>query len=241
LKADHRFLTAPYLAQTMEKTMPIEAVIFDMDGLLIDSEPVWQRVREDLAREVGKTWTPENQKHTMGVNTVEWAAYMQQSLALDMPVEAIIDDILARMAAYYRQEIPLMPGALESVHLAAKHFRVGLASGSATPLIQTVLRLTRLDDVFEVVVYGDDIPKGKPSPDIYLEAMRQLGISPMNAAGVEDSTNGIRALKAAGLHAIAVPNPGFPVPTDVLQTADRVLHSLNEISLELLRGLAGGS
>ena len=101
------------------------------------------------------------------------------------------------------------------------------------------MRLTGLDQVFEVLIYGDDIPNGKPAPDIYLEALRQLGVAPQNAVGIEDSANGVRALKAAGMYAIAAPSPGFALPDEVQQMADVVISSLEEFSLAMVREIGG--
>ena len=219
--------------------MPVEAVVFDMDGVLVASEDYWRKSREEFARDLGKVWTMEDQRLAMGRNTVAWARVMQERLGIDMPVEDIIADMKRRVIAHYEERLPVRPGALEAVHLAARHYRVALASGSPTEIIQRVMQLTGLDQVFEVMVYGDDIANGKPAPDIYLETARQLGIPPQKIVGIEDSANGVRALKAAQMAAIAAPSPGFTLPDEVIQMADAVIHSLEDFSIELIHQIAG--
>jgi|FLYN01.1.fsa_nt_gi HAD superfamily hydrolase (TIGR01509 family) len=215
----------------------IQAVIFDMDGVLVDSEVYWRESREAFAAELGKVWTADDQRAAMGRNTVEWAQVMQERLKLDMALERIMADIKARVIARYEKRLPLLPGALEAVHTAKSAYRVALASGSPTEIIQEVMRLTGLDSVFECVVYGDDMPHGKPAPDIYLETARRLGIPPQQCVGIEDSSNGVRSVKAAGMACIAVPSPGFTLPDEILKMADLVLPSLEGFSVETIRRL----
>jgi HAD superfamily hydrolase (TIGR01509 family) len=215
----------------------IQAVIFDMDGVLVDSEGYWQQSREDFARAIGKVWRPEDQRRVMGVSTTEWAEIMRERLEVDKSIEAIIADIKARMFAHYKRRMPILPGAMEAVRKAAACYKVGLASGSETSVIKLVMEETGLDEVFDAIVYGDTLPRGKPAPDIYFEAAQQLGISPEQAVGVEDSANGIRALRAAGMHVIAVPGRIFPLSDEVLQLADVTLTSLEEFTIDLVQGL----
>jgi mannitol-1-/sugar-/sorbitol-6-/2-deoxyglucose-6-phosphatase len=217
--------------------MAIRAVIFDMDGVLVDSEPCWDEARVELAAAYGKRWTEELQRQSMGRSTVEWARVMRERIPLPMSEEEVIEEMRRRMVAYYDRHLPLLPGALEAVRLAASAYPVALASGSMTALIEYVLGATGLDKVMTTVVFGDTIPQGKPAPDIYLEAARRLGIAPAECVGVEDSGNGIRALRAAGMRAVAVPSPRYPLGEDVLALADRRLTTLEGFSLELLRDL----
>lgn len=217
--------------------MPIEAVIFDMDGVLVDSERYWLEARVEFAAERGLTWTMDDQRLAMGRATVEWAKVMQERLHLDMTVEATMDDVIARVNRKYAERFPGLPGALEAVHAAAAVYPVALASGSPTKVIQNVMALTALDKVFQTIVYGDDLERGKPAPDIYFETARRLGVDPTHCLGIEDSANGVRALHAAGMISIAVPSPGFTLPDDVVALADRVLPSLESFSLELIRQL----
>ncbi len=217
--------------------MPIEAVIFDMDGILVDSEVYWKAVREEFARDHGREWTMDDHKRAMGRNTVEWAEQMAERLQVGMSREEIASDIIGRMIESYRTHMPYRPGALEAVRAIAARYRVGLASGSPSRLIQHVLRETGLDSVFEVAIFGDDIPNGKPAPDIYLEALRQMGVKPDRAVGIEDSANGVRSVKAAGMAVVAVPTADFPLPPEVAAIADRILDSMESLSVEVIEGL----
>jgi HAD superfamily hydrolase (TIGR01509 family) len=219
--------------------MPIEAVIFDMEGVLMDSEPYWTRARHSFARDLGKDWTMDDQRAAMGRNTIEWARVMQQRLHLDMPVEQVMQDVIRRVLALYDESFPARPGAIEAVHLAAGHYRVALASGSPTAVIDYVMHHSGLDQVFEVIVHGDTIPNGKPAPDIYLEALRRLGAEPSAAVGIEDSTNGVRALHNAGMWIIAAPSPGFPLPAEVEALAHHVLQSMADFDLAILTSFDG--
>lgn len=217
--------------------MPIETIIFDMDGVLVESEHYWLQAREEFAAARGRQWTSADQNLAMGRNTVEWAAVMQQRLGIDESLDAIISEMKQRVIAHYEERMPLRDGAMEAVQLAAQHYRVGLASGSPTEIIQSVLRLTGLGELLEVVIYGDDIPLGKPAPDIYLAALAALGMPAASALGIEDSANGVRALKNAGMVAIAAPSAGFSLPPEVLALADAHIDHLQEFTLPLIKRL----
>ena len=217
--------------------MPIEAVIYDMDGVLVDSEVYWDQARVDFAVERGLRWTEAMQRQAMGRSTVGWAGVMRESLSLDMSLDAIIAEMKARVIAQYERRMPTRPGALGSVAAMRAHFRIGLASGSPTEIIKAVLRITGLDQQFEVMIYGDEVARGKPAPDIYLEALRQMGVAPQNALGIEDSANGLRALKAAGMLAVAAPSPDFPLAADVLALADAHITTLEDFTPALVRSL----
>ncbi|MEQ8676323.1 MAG: HAD family phosphatase [Aggregatilineales bacterium] len=217
--------------------MTIQAVIFDMDGVLVDSEVYWGISREEFARDLGKEWTDAHQRLAMGQSTVGWAKVMQERLEIDWTIDDIIADMKRRVIAHYEERMPTRDGALEAVRLASEHFRVGLASGSPTEIIKHVMQLTGLDQIFEEIVYGDDIPKGKPAPDIYIEAMKRMGVTPEVSVGIEDSANGIRSLKAAGMYAIAAPSPAFPLPDDIKQMADAHITEMTEFSVALVNGL----
>ena len=215
--------------------MPIEAVIFDMDGVLVDSEVYWDKSRVEFARDRGKTWTDEYQRLAMGRSTVGWATVMQEKLQLADSIDEIIAEMKRRVIAHYEARMPTRPGAIESVHHMKEHFRVGLASGSPTEIIKAIMSITGLDQVFEVMIYGDEIPRGKPSPDIYLEAMAQLGVSPKLTVGIEDSANGLRSLAAAGMAAVAAPSPDYPLPPEILALADAHIDTLEAFNVDLIR------
>lgn len=217
--------------------MPIQAVIFDMDGVLVDSEEYWWQSRVEFADKLGKHWSFDDQRTAMGRNTLEWAQVMQERLETDIPLEEIVEQVRGGVITRLEARLPVLPGALESVRIAASAYRVALASGSPKLVIQRVMSLMGLDRAFEVIVYGDDMPHGKPAPDVYLETARQLGLNPTDCVGIEDSANGLRALKAAGMYVIAVPSPGFPLLDEVLALAHRVLPSLTEFSVDLVRDI----
>ena len=215
----------------------INAVIFDLDGLLIDSEPYWDQARQQMAAEFGQTWTQDDQHSVMGVSTSTWANYMIERLGLELSPEAVIEHIVSKMLALYRQHIPYLPGAVEAVRLAAKHYPTALASGSERSLIDTVVQDPALRGQFQAVVCTDELPRGKPAPDVYLEAARRLGVAPERCVCVEDSANGILAGKAAGMKVIAVPDDRFNPNQVVIRQADVVLDSLLEFKLDLLESL----
>ena len=217
--------------------MGIKAVIYDMDGVLVDSEVYWDQARVDFAAERGLRWTDAMQRGAMGRSTVGWARVMQEKLALDMSLAAIIAEMKARVIAQYEGRMPTRPGALESVAAMQAQYRIGLASGSPTEIIKAVLRITGLDQLFEVMIYGDEVGKGKPAPDIYLEALRQLGVAPAQSLGIEDSANGLRALKAAGMYAVAAPSPEYPLPADALALADAHITTLEDFTVELVQSI----
>lgn len=214
--------------------MTIEAVIFDMDGVLVESETYWYLSRIDYARARGQQWTEADQREAMGRSTVGWAQVMKDQLDLNESVDDIIKEMKERVIAHYEERLPTRPGALEAVHRVATTYRVGLASGSPTEIIQRVMELTGLDQIFEVIVFGDTIPRGKPAPDIYLEALRRMGATAENSVGVEDSANGVRSLYAAGMKIIATPSPDFPLPPEIRALAHAHLSSLEELTLTLL-------
>jgi len=214
--------------------MTIQAVIFDMDGVLIDSEPYWYQSGVELAREIGKNWTKSDHQSTVGLATEQWAGIMVERMALSLTIDAVIADMKQRMIAHYDEHLPVLPGALEAVHIAARNYKIGLASGSPVELIRHVIDSTHLNEVLKIVVHGDMVKRGKPAPDIYIEAARQLGVSPPECIGVEDSPNGIRALKAAGMKVLAVPSSYFPLPEDIRDMADVVLPSLELFSTRLI-------
>lgn len=216
--------------------MAVEAIIFDMDGVLVDTEPYWLASRTTFAARLGKSWTMDDQHHAMGRGTVEWAHVMRERLMIDMPIDEIIEQVRGGVLERIAARMPALPGALEAVHTAASACPVALASGSPTQVIHMVMGLTGLDRVFEVIVYGDEIPRGKPEPDIYFEAARRLGIAPERCLGIEDSANGLRALRAAGMKVMAVPSPGFTPAPEVLALADIVMPSLEGFSLDLIAG-----
>ena len=217
--------------------MPIEAVVFDMEGVLMDSEGYWKIAREGFSQAIGKTWTMDDQRATMGRNTTEWAQGMKDRLALDWQLDDIISDVIRRVLAQYDERLPVRAGAIDAVKRMSSRYKVALASGSPTSVIDYAMKNTGLDVYLGIRVYGDNILNGKPAPDIYLEALRLLDVTPDSAAGIEDSSNGIRALHNAGMKVIAAPSEGFDLAPDVLGLANRAIAHMDEITVELVEQL----
>lgn len=221
---------------------PIEAVVFDMDGVLVDSEGLWLAVREEFAASVGARWTHEDQLATMGVSTAAWARLMVDRLGLrgrpggseDEVARAVIDG----MKRAYARALPQRAGAAEAVRRIARRYRVALASGSPRELGTTVLALTGLTGLMETTVYGDEVPNGKPAPDIYLAALQAMGVAPACAVGVEDSGNGIRALAAAGMGIVAAPMPGYALTPAVAALAGVQIETMDALDVELIERAA---
>ena len=215
----------------------IKAVIFDMDGLLIDSEPKWDQARADMAERLDKRWGKEDHHAVMGVSTEEWATYMRDSWDLDMSLEEIVEEIVGGMRGYYHAQIPFRKNAVEAVNLAAEHYRTALASGSERSLIDLVTTSEELGGKFEVVLSADQVERGKPHPDVYLETAKRLGVEPEYCLCLEDSKNGMLAGLNAGFKVIGIPDPDFPVDKEVLGRVDAVLESLDGFTLELIESL----
>jgi HAD superfamily hydrolase (TIGR01509 family) len=210
----------------------IAAVVLDMDGVLIDSEQIWDQVREQLARERGGRWHDRAQADMMGMSSTEWSRYMHDVIELAEPAEEINQEVVRRLLARYRESLPLMPGAVGAVDRLAARWPLGLASSSNREVIDTVLELAGIAQHFRATVSSEEVEHGKPAPDVYLGAARRLGVDPTGCAAVEDSANGIRSARAAGMRVIAIPNPHYPPSDDVLALADVVLHSLDELTPE---------
>jgi HAD superfamily hydrolase (TIGR01509 family) len=212
----------------------IDAVVFDMDGVIVDSEQVWDDVRERYTREVGGTYSDAATRDMMGMSSVEWSRYMADTLGVPGTPEEINTAIVERMLARYGEEPPLIPGAIDAVRRCAGRWPLAVASSSNPELIQVVLDAAGLHDVIPIVVSSQEVARGKPAPDVYLEAARRLAVEPGRCAAVEDSHNGIRSAKAAGMRVIAVPNPHFPPDAEAMAQADVVLGSIAELTPEVV-------
>ncbi|HJS70091.1 MAG TPA: HAD family phosphatase [Gaiellaceae bacterium] len=210
----------------------IEAVVFDLDGVIVDSEHVWDDVRQELAEERGGTWHDQASRDMMGMSSPEWSRYMHDVIGLSEPPDEINAEVVRRLEALYREEIPLLPGAVEAVQSLAARWPLGLASSSNRELIDLVLETSGLDRYFKATVSSEEVPRGKPAPDVYLEAARRLGADPARCAAVEDSENGIRSAKLAGMRVIAIPNPQYPPADEALELADAVLPSTAALTPE---------
>ncbi len=208
----------------------INAVVFDLDGVLIDSEHVWDEARRELAVERGGRWHEQASRDMMGMSSHEWSRYMHDVIGLADPPEEISTEVVQRLDEIYRRELPLIEGAVEAVQRLAARWPLGLASSSNRELIDLVLEFSGLAEYFRVTVSSEEVPRGKPAPDVYLEAARRLEVAPERCAAIEDSENGIKSAKAAGMRVLALPNPRFPPAEDVLALADDVLGSLGELT-----------
>ena len=213
----------------------ITAVVFDLDGVLVDSETVWDEVREALVRERGGRWHAGAQAAMMGMSSPEWSRYMHEELALAEPPEEINGEVVRRMLVRYRDDLPLLDGAVAAVERLAETFTLALASSSNRPLIDAVLETAGLTARFAATVSSEEVARGKPAPDVFLEAARRLSVEPDVCAAIEDSSNGLRAAHAAGMRVVALPNAHYPPETDALALADVVLASPDELTPERIR------
>jgi HAD superfamily hydrolase (TIGR01509 family) len=216
----------------------IEAVIFDLDGVLIDSESAWDEVRRELVLERGGRWHDHTQRDMMGMSSVEWSRYMHDELGVDMLPHDISAEVARRLARAYRERLPLLPGAHEAVERLAARWPLALASSSNRELIDLVLAIARLAGCFRATVSSEEVAHGKPAPDVYLEAARRLDSQPSRCVAVEDSHNGILSAVAAGMRVIAIPNQVFPPGREALARAACVLASLDELTPEAIERVA---
>ncbi|WP_229069810.1 HAD family phosphatase [Actinoplanes sp. DH11] len=215
----------------------IEAVVFDLDGVIIDTEEVWEEVRRGYVAEFGREFRPDSQDRMMGMSTGEWSAHLADEVGVPRTAEQVAADVLGRMAQRYTEALPLIPGAVEVVRALGEHYRLALASSSARLLIDQVLRTAGLTGAFEVTLSTEEVPRGKPAPDVYLTAVAKLGLTPAVCAAVEDSSNGLRSAAAAGLAVIAVPHGVYPPAADALAAASRVVTGIAEVTPEMITTL----
>jgi HAD superfamily hydrolase (TIGR01509 family) len=213
----------------------IDAVVFDLDGVIIDSEQLWDEVREGLAHERGGRWSEQAQADMMGMSSTEWSRYLHEVVGLPEPPEEINREVVRRMHRRYAEHLPLIDGAVDAVKRLAAHWPLGVASSSNRELIDRVLEVSGLARYFRATVSSEEVEHGKPAPDVYLEAARRLGVESSRSVAIEDSANGIRSAHAAGMHVVAIPNRAFPPPADVLALADLVLESIKELDPETIK------
>jgi HAD superfamily hydrolase (TIGR01509 family) len=213
----------------------IGAVIFDMDGVLIDSEPAWEQARKSLFLESNLPYPPETTQAIMGMNSVEWSRYLHEH-GVPLREPKIVEEVLARVAASLREDLRLMPRAVHVVRTLARRWPLGIGSSADRTIIELALELAGLRDAYAVVVSSADVPRGKPAPDTYLRAAELLGVPPKRCAVVEDSANGIRSGRAAGMRVIAIPNQHFPPAPEALALAAVTLRSLEQLTPEVVAG-----
>jgi HAD superfamily hydrolase (TIGR01509 family) len=213
-----------------------EAVVFDLDGVLLQSEEVWDAVRERYVRERGGRYDEAVQRAMMGMSAPEWSRYLHDDAGVPDDPDAINREVVERMLEAYRSELPLLPGAVAAVRRTADAFPLALASSSNREVFEEALRLAGLTDCFRVTVSSEEVARGKPAPDVYLEAAHRLGVAPNRCAAVEDSHAGIRSAKTAGMRVVAIPNAAYPPDEEALALADAVVPSLGDLTVDVLRG-----
>jgi HAD superfamily hydrolase (TIGR01509 family) len=219
----------------------IAAVVFDLDGVLVDSEQVWDEARREVVAEHGGRWREDAATDMLGMSSREWPRYLRDELGVELEPRAISDAVVARVDEHYRRRLPLLPGAVEAVRRIGGRWPLGLATSSNREIVDLVLELAGLAADFAVTLSTEEVGEGagKPAPDVYLEACRRLDAAPEAAAAVEDSSNGLRAAHAAGMRVIAVPNPqarGAPPADDALALADARIERLDELTVALVAG-----
>jgi HAD superfamily hydrolase (TIGR01509 family) len=213
----------------------VEAVIFDLDGVLVDSETLWDESRRAVVARHGGTWRPEATSTMMGMSSPEWAAYLSDRLGTALPTSQIIDEVVSLVEDRYRRDLPLLPGAVSAVDALAERFPLGLASSSNRPIIELFLDASGRRDAFTVSVSSEEVARGKPAPDVYLEAARRLAVPPERSVAVEDSANGIRAGQAAGMAVVAVPNMHYPPDPASLALATIVVEDIDAAASTITR------
>lgn len=204
--------------------------MFDLDGIIVQTEEIWDDVRERYIRSLGGRYDAVAQRAMMGMSSSEWSGYLHEELGVPREPERINEDVVSLMLARYRQELPLVAGAVDAVRRMATTYPLGLASSSNRPLIDAVLELAGLDGCFRATVSSEEAGRGKPWPDVYLEAARLLAVPAAACLAIEDSDNGILSAKAAGMRVIAVPNPTYPPSSAALAEADDVLSTIAELT-----------
>jgi HAD superfamily hydrolase (TIGR01509 family) len=214
----------------------ISAVVFDMDGVIVDSEGVWEQVRRAYVADRGGTWAADSQQRLMGMSTPEWAEYLATGLGVRATPDEVAEQVIELMAQEYRQHLPLIDGSVAAVRRIAGRWPVAVASSSPPSLIGTVLAAAGLADTFAGWVSSEQVPRGKPAPDVYLAAAELLGVAPTACAAVEDSSNGLRSAAAAGMRVVAIPQPQYPPAPDALALAAVVLDDIGALTAEAVAG-----
>ncbi|NJP31181.1 HAD family hydrolase [Micromonospora thermarum] len=214
-----------------------DAVIFDLDGVIVDSEPVWEEVRRAYVAAHGGTWQADTQRRLMGMSTGEWSRYLSGELGVDRTPEQVATEVVEEMTRRYAERVPLIDGADQVVRRMAGRWPLGLASSSPTRLIAAALAATGLTDVFGATLSTEETAQGKPAPDVYLAVAGRLGVGPARCVAVEDSSNGVRSAAAAGMAVVAVPHGAYPLDPDAERLAAVVLGSIGELTPEVVARL----
>jgi HAD superfamily hydrolase (TIGR01509 family) len=207
----------------------VRAVVFDMDGVLVDTERDWDAARREVAQAAGGGWRPEATADMMGMSAPEWSRYMHDELGVEAEPGEINRRVVEQVLERVRGGLPLLPGAAAAVESLAARWPLGVASSANRPVIEAVLDVSGLARFFAATVSSEEVPRGKPAPDVYLAAAEALGVEPTAAVAIEDSSNGIRSAAAARMTVVAVPNAHFPPDADALALADFVVGALDEL------------
>ncbi|MEH0824474.1 MULTISPECIES: HAD family hydrolase [unclassified Micromonospora] len=215
----------------------VDAVLFDLDGVIVDSEPVWEEVRRAYVAEHGGIWQPDTQRRLMGMSTAEWAEYLSGELGVDRPAEQVATEVVTEMARRYAQRVPLIDGADAVVRRMAARWPLGLASSSPTRLIGAALDATGLAGAFGATLSTEETARGKPAPDVWLAVAQRLGVDPARCVAVEDSSNGVRSAAAAGCRVVAVPHTSYPLDPDAEALAAVLLPSIGALTPEVAESL----
>jgi HAD superfamily hydrolase (TIGR01509 family) len=218
----------------------VDAVIFDLDGVLIESEHLWDAARRALVTETGGIWLPEATSAMQGMSSPEWSAYLRDRLGVPREATDISEGVVERLLTFYRQELPVIPGAFGALERLGRRWPLGLASSSNRAVIDTVLELTGLEGSFAVTVSSEEVRRGKPSPDVYLETARRLAVAPTACIAVEDSANGVRSALSARMSVVLIPNRQYGPPADVIAGATVVLESIDGLDVETIERATSG-
>ena len=214
-----------------------DAVVFDLDGVLLDSEQLWNESKQELVRECGGRWREDAPTAMMGMSSLEWSRYIRDELGVGMDAEEINRDVVRRMEQRYRRHLPLLPGAVEAVRSLHRRWPLALASSSNREIIDFALDVAGLAGEFGATVSSEEVERGKPAPDVYLEAAHRLGVRADRCVAIEDSSNGLRSAAAAGMAVLAVPNEHYPPDEDALRLAAARVDTLVEVTPELVERL----
>ncbi len=214
-----------------------EAVVFDLDGVLLDSEQEWSAAKRELTERRGGRWTSAAEHAMLGMSSTEWSRWMRDELAIDLGPADISAQVVEILTERYRDGLPLLPGADAAVRALAAELPLGLASSSNREIIDLVLDAAGWNELFAVTLSSEEVDAGKPAPDVYVEACRRLEVAPAAAVAIEDSGPGIESADAAGLTVVAVPNERYPPPPDAVDRAALVLETLEALSPETIRRL----
>jgi HAD superfamily hydrolase (TIGR01509 family) len=215
----------------------VAAVIFDLDGILINSEPIWTRVRKDFVAREGGVWRPDAQRRMVGMSTAEWSRYMSTELQIPLPPSEIGFRVVDAMCMRYGNRPPLVDGAADAVRALATRWPLAMASSSPRLLIDRVLESSGLGALIPISVSSEEVERGKPAPDVYLRAAERLGVAPVACVAIEDSHNGILSALAADMRVIAIPDPGFPLEPRLSDRVSASLTSIRELTVAIVDGL----